>query len=492
MQLKQQFVLKQQLKQTLQLTPQMQLAMKMLQLNQIELSELLKREAEQNPLLEVKDAIGNDVKPISVDERVQMVNKAADGTTSQSKSKIDEKGFEIDWKAYLKDSESGWYGERVSSGGFDPDRENNIEEYVSSVGSLTEHLTTQLRIDAGNLTDQERKIGEYLIGLIDRNGYLQYDEESVLSTLGIDEYQLEKMVNILQSFDPVGIAARNIQECLYRQYMAEREQDPFVFVLIEKHLENLANNKIRDIAREEGVEIETVLECYEEIKDLDPRPGLHFKSDDDTQYIKPDVFVEKVNGELSIRLNEKYIPRLRINSFYKKMIRGEGKTPQKAVSYIKERLNAATFLMDNIERRRKTIFKVTERIFQVQSDFLDEGVKGLKPLVLKDVATYCELHESTISRVTSSKYVQTPRGLFSLKFFFSSGTTTSNGEEVSSTYIKELINTIVQSEDPKKPFSDAKIGKMLSEKGIDIARRTVAKYREELGIRSSSKRKQFV
>lgn len=493
MQLKQQLMQRLALKQTLQLTPQMQLVMKMLQVNQIELSELLKKEAEQNPLLNVRDPINSDVKPISVDERVQMINSAAASPQSaKGDAKIEEKGFEIDWKAYLKDSESSWYGERVSSGGYDPEKENNIEEYVSSHCSLTEHLTRQLRIEAGSITTLERKIGEYLIGLINRNGYLQYDEESVTSTLGVNEFELEKMVNILQSFDPVGIAARNIQECLYRQYLAEREQDPFVFVLIEKHLEALANNKIRDIAKAEDVELETVLEGYEEIQALDPRPGLHFKTDDDTQYIKPDVFVEKRNGELIIRLNDKYIPRLSINSFYKKMIRAEEKTSKQAVSYIKERLNAAKFLIENVDRRRDTIFKVTERIFTIQSDFLEKGVQGLKPLVLKDVATHCELHESTISRVTSSKYVQTPRGLFSLKFFFSSGTTTASGEEVSSTYIKELISNIVEAENPKKPFSDAKIGKMLSEKGIDIARRTVAKYREELGIRSSSKRKQFV
>jgi len=466
--------------------------MKMLQLNQIELSELLKREAEQNPLLEVKEPEGSEVKPLTVDERVQMVKAAANEDQLITKSEIDEKGFEIDWKAYLKDSDSSWYGDRVSSGNYNPDKDSNIEEYVSSHGSLTEHLSRQLRIETGNITDKERKIGEYLIGLINRNGYLEYDEEQVLSTLGIDEYELEKMVSVVQTFDPVGIGARNIQECLYRQYLAEKEQDPFVFTLIEKHLEALAKNKMKDIAKAEGVEIETVLECYEELKDLDPRPGLHFETDDDTQYIKPDIFVEKIKDELVIRHNDKYIPRLKINSFYKKMIRTEEKTPKQAIAYIKERLNAATFIMDNVERRRETIYNVTKRIFEIQSAFLDDGVRGLKPLVLKDVADHCGLHESTISRVTSSKYVQTCRGLFALKFFFSPGVKTANGEEVSSIWIKELIGNIVGAENPKKPLSDAKIEKTLSEKGIVIARRTVAKYREELRIPPSSQRKKFI
>ena len=488
MQLKQQLVLKMQ--QKLQLTPQLQLAMKMLQLNHLELSELLKQEVERNPLLDADDPEGaKDTVPIAEDDKIRMINEAAEH--HKPKSEMKEQEFEFDWNAYLKDSESGWYAERMPTQAYDADQESNIEEYVSSNGSLTEHLHTQLRMR--KLNEQDKKVGEYLIGLIDRNGYLRYDQEMVLETLGISENDLERMVNVLQAFDPPGIAARNLQECLLRQYLAERDQDPFVLTLISSYLEDLGNNKIKQIARKEGVELQTVLDGYEEIKQLDPKPGLHYEIGvEDTQYITPDVFVEKVNGEIQINLNDRYIPRLKINSFYRSMIRAEKVAPKKTVSYIKERLNSAKFLIESIERRKDTIFRVTKRIFDIQGGFLDHGVRGLKPLVLKEVADYCELHESTISRVTNSKYVQTPRGLFALKFFFSSGTTTSSGEEISSKYVKQLIEEIIGKENPKKPFSDAKIVKMLQAKGIDIARRTVAKYREELGIRSSSKRKTFL
>ncbi len=488
MQLKQQLVLKMQ--QKLQLTPQLQLAMKMLQLNHLELSELLKQEVERNPLLDADAPEGaKDTVPIADGQKIQMISKAAE--EHKPKSEVKEQEFEFDWNAYLKDSETGWYAERMPLRSYDPEQESNIEEYVPKKGSLTEHLTMQLRMR--RLNEQDKKIGEYLIGLIDRAGYLRYDEEMVLETLGIDENQLEKMVNVLQTFDPPGIAARNLQECLQRQYLAERDQDPFVSTLISTYLEDLGNNKIKQIARKEGVELQTVLDGYEEIRRLDPKPGLHYEiGGHDTQYITPDVFVEKSQGEIQITLNDRYIPKLKINSFYRQMIRAEQVAPKKTVSYIKERLNAAKFLIESIERRKDTIFRVTKRIFEIQGGFLDHGVRGLKPLVLKDVADFCNLHESTISRVTNSKYVQTPRGLFALKFFFSSGTTTSSGEEISSKYVKQLIQEIVDSENPKKPFSDAKIVDLLKGKGIDLARRTVAKYREELGIRSSSKRKSFV
>lgn len=485
MQLKQQLVLK--LQQKLQLTPQLQLAMKMLQLNHLELSELLKQEVEQNPVLDAEASPGSMETSLDNQERLKRLNEVADTGT---KAEQEHQQFEFDWNAYLRDAESGWAGENATLRHFDPDEGSNIEEYVSSKGSLTEHLTLQLRLR--DLSVEERKIGEYLIGLIDRSGYLRYDEPQILETLGISDNQLEKMVAILQSFDPPGIAARTLSECLMRQYMAQRDQDPFVLTLIGTYLEDLGMNRVKQVARKEGVDVQTVLDAYEEIQRLDPKPGLHYERAGDTQYITPDVFVEKVRGEVVVRVNERYVPRLKINAFYRSLIRTEEKVPKKTVSYVKERLNAAKFLMESIERRKDTIYRVTKRIFEIQEGFLDEGVKGLKPLTLRDVADHCGLHESTISRVTNSKYVQTPRGLFALKFFFSSGTTTSDGDEVSSKYVKELLAEIVGGENPRKPHSDARIVQLLSKKGIDIARRTVAKYREELGIRSSSKRKQFV
>ncbi len=474
------------LQQTLRLTPQLQLAMKMLQLNQLELQDLIKEEVEKNPLLEISEGSDESPKEGGDGQGVDASDAAPATTVETPAQQQDNEEFQ-DFFKYLMDAQDNYYTESVNYS--DPDDESNLEEYVSSKTSLTEHLTTQLRLSG--CTVQQRKVGEYLIGLIDRNGYLVYEEDQVRSILGVDSEGLAEVVDLMQSFDPPGIAARNLKECLKLQYMALRDPDPLVVTIIEDHLEDLANNKMPQIARRERIDMERVKECYEEIKRLDPKPGLHYSSNEKTTYVTPDVFVEQDGEEIKITLNEKYLPSIRINSFYQSMLRAEKLVAKKTISFIKERLNAARFILESIERRKDTIFRVTKRIFEIQAPFLDMGVAGLKPLILKDVADHCGLHESTISRVTNNKYVQTPRGLFQLKFFFSSGTTKANGEEISSKHVHEIIRDIVSKEDPKRPFSDSKIVEFLKGRGIDLARRTVAKYREELNIRSSSKRKTF-
>jgi RNA polymerase sigma-54 factor len=469
------------LQQSLRLTPQLQLAMKMLQLNQLELQELIKEEVEKNPLLDIAE--GDDGVPKEEPNGEAGMDVAPQVPTD---SQVAEREPEEFYK-YLMDAQDNYYTEGVSY--YDSDEESNLEEYVGSRTSLVEHLTTQLRLSECSATD--RKIGEYLIGLIDRNGWLIYEEDQVTSVLGISKETLENVVQIIQSFDPPGIGARNLRECLRLQYVMNGDPDPLVLRMIEVYLEDLANNKIPQVARRERVDVERIKECYAEIRRLDPKPGLNYSSDEKTTYVTPDVFVEKVNGEIRVNINEKYLPNIRINAFYQSMLRAEKVTSKKTISFIKERLNAAKFILESIARRKDTIFRVTKRIFEVQAPFLDIGVAGLKPLILKDVADFCGLHESTISRVTNNKYVQTPRGLFQLKFFFSSGTTTTSGEEVSSKHVHEIIRDIVSKEDPKRPFSDSKIVEFLKNRGIELARRTVAKYREELNIRSSSKRKAY-
>jgi RNA polymerase sigma-54 factor len=500
-QLKLQLQQRMKLQQTLKLTPQLQLAMKMLQMNHLELSELIKQEVEQNPLLETGDVAEADVTPTADAKspkaeapssgEVGVDATAALGAPSEKDAKLKEKDFYEDaWIKYQMENQDGQYGGGEGGGvNYDPDEESNIEEYVSTKPSLTEHLYVQLRLS--ELTDQERKAGEYLIGLIDRNGYLVYDEASVLSTLGITPEQLLDVVDTIQSFDPPGIGARNVTECLVLQYQARKNRKPLVETLIMNYLEDLANNRLKLIAQKEKVTVEEVIEAYKEIKSLDPRPGLHYDVSDRPQYITPDVFVEKVGDELKVTLNDKYMPQLRINNFYQSQLRAEKVANKDTISYIKEKLNAARFIMESIERRKDTIFRVTKEIFAVQDGFFEEGVKGLHQLTLKKVADKLGLHESTISRVTNSKWVHTPRGVFQLKFFFSSGTTTSTGEDISSKHVKELVQEVIAGENARHPYSDAKIRSILKSRGIDIARRTVTKYREELGIRSSSKRKTF-
>lgn len=499
-QLKLQLQQRMKLQQTLKLTPQLQLAMKMLQMNHLELSELIKQEVEQNPLLETGDTGEADVtpQPEAAPTKVEATGPGeigSDATTalgapSEKDARLKEKDFYEDaWIKYQMENQDAQYGGGEGGVNYDPDEESNIEEYVSTKPSLTEHLYVQLRLS--ELTDQERKAGEYLIGLIDRNGYLIYDEASVLQTLGVTPETLLDVVDTIQSFDPPGIGARNVNECLLLQYWTRKDRTPLVEALIQNFLEDLANNRLKLIAQKEKVTVEEVIDAYKDIKSLDPRPGLHYDVSDRPQYITPDVFVEKVNGEIKVTLNDKYIPQLRINQFYQSQLRAEKVANKDTISYIKEKLNAARFIMESIERRKDTIFRVTKEIFEVQTGFFEEGVKGLHQLTLKKVADKLGLHESTISRVTNSKWVHTPRGVFQLKFFFSSGTTTSTGEDISSKHIKELVQEVVASENGRHPYSDAKIRSILKARGIDIARRTVTKYREELGIRSSSKRKQF-
>jgi len=500
------------LSQSLKLTPQLQLAMKMLQMNHLELSDMIKQEVEQNPLLDVRD--GDDTLPESPkdadgdrttagDDAIRIEESHPGGADELSmmtrdlppgslpKDQVDKDDFQDAWLKYEVENQGSNFGELAAGSWYDPDSESNIEEYVSTKPSLVDHLSMQLRLSS--LVGIDRKVGEYLLGAVDRNGYLSYDEESVLTTLGIDFETLDKVVSILQTFDPPGICARNLTECLLLQYQSRSDRNHLAERLVQHYLEDLADNKLKLIAQKEKVSLEDVLEAYQEIKKLDPKPGMHFDhgGENQAQYITPDVFVEIHNGEFELRLNEKYVPSLRINNFYKSQLRLGKLANKKTVKYIKEKINAARFIIESIERRKNTIFNVTKRIFEIQRGFLDLGIKGLKPLTLRMVADHVGLHESTISRVTNSKYVHTSRGVFQLKFFFSSGTTTSSGESVSSKHIQEILQEIVNAENPKKPYSDSKLAQMLKGKGIDIARRTVTKYREELGIRSSSKRKQF-
>lgn len=502
--------LKQQLQ--LRLTPQLQLAMKMLQMNHLELSEMIKQEIEQNPLLDSQEGpddagggqadagpgietsdefAGLTIRSSDMDRDTESPPLASPGAAEmpggEKAAATDD--FQDAWLKYELETQDSMYSESSLGSYYNPDDESNIEEYVSTKPSLQDHLVMQLRLSS--LVDSDRKVGEYLLGLLDRNGYLVYDVDSVISTLGVTADTLDKVTSIIQTFDPPGIGARNLTECLLLQYQSRPDRKPLVEKLIRNYLEDLGSNRLKLIAQKEKVTLEEILDAFHEIKKLQPKPGLHFDVSDRPQYITPDVFVEELHGEIEVRLNEKYIPSLRINNFYKSQLRRGKLGNKKTIQYIKEKINSARFIIESIERRKNTIFNVTKRIFEIQRDFLRDGVKGLKPLTLKMVADHVSLHESTISRVTNSKYVHTPRGVFPLKFFFSSGTTTDSGEAVSSKHIMELLQEIVTAEDGRRPYSDSKLASMLKSRGIDIARRTVTKYREELGIRSSSKRKQF-
>jgi RNA polymerase sigma-54 factor len=304
----------------------------------------------------------------------------------------------------------------------------------------------------------------------------------------VDPSRVEQVLEVIQSFDPPGVAARNLKECLALQLKIAGLQDPLVLEIVDRHLTNLGNKNYQAIARDLKVSLEKVVEAGEVIAQLEPKPGRSFDSED-TDYINPDVSVEKVGNDYVIRLNEDGLPKLRVNAFYLEALRSPDKLPDTVKSYIQKHLDNALWFIRSIHQRQKTLYKVTESIVRFQRDFLDNGLSHLRPLTLRQVAEDVQMHESTISRVTTNKYVYTPQGVFDLKFFFNSAINMSLGDQIASESVKEKIRQIVQGEDPETPLSDQEIADILRRQDVIIARRTVAKYRGMLGVLSSSKRK---
>lgn len=476
--------LSQKLTQTLKMTPEMQLAIKILQLNSLELKNQILEVLETNPVVELDEK--------KVKENEVPLEKLSEGAapeavpTSKEFKEAGRDDFGVDWQKYIADSESSEF--RVSSGTYNPDEETTFENFVSKKTNLREHLTTQLHEVSLNPT--QKKIGEYLIGLIDRNGYLRHSADQIADLLKIDVEVVKHLITIIQSMDPLGVGAFNLKECLLIQAREEGYVDDSVTAVIENHLEELGQNKIANIAKTTGYDIEEIQAAAEVIRGFNPRPGASFPGSGDDIYVSPDVFIEKIGDEYVVHMNERDLPRLRINSLYRDAIMHKDKTEKETYEFIRGKLEAARSFLKYVDKRKETIMNVTRAICEVQKDFLDFGILHLKPLTLQDVANMAGVHESTVSRATSGKYAQTPRGLFELKFFFSGAARTQSGEDVSTLAVKQRIDDLVKQENPKKPLSDSHIVDILKKEGIFIARRTVAKYRTELNIPSSSARKQ--
>ncbi|MCF6462510.1 RNA polymerase factor sigma-54 [Clostridium sp. Cult1] len=447
--------------QKLIMTPELRQAIQLLQFNSLELNEYLKHQIEENPLLD----------PVNTVEEYENIDDYSNERE------------EIDWKEYI-----GKYDD-VS---YKPQRDKNLKEYsyenfVSYSPTLKDNLLFQLNVS--ELNDRDKKIGEILIENIDENGYLTTDINQIAMDMGIKVDRIENVLFTIQTFDPLGVGARNLKECLLIQVRGDILKNPYIESIIKDYLEDIAHNRLLKIAKDLDLDLKEVQRICDYIKTLEPKPGRCFSHNtDQVKYIIPDVTIEYIDGEYIIILNDVTGPRLNINNFYKEMIR-KGNDP-KATEFLSEKLNSAMWIIRSIEQRRATIYNVVESILKFQRDFFEKGEKGLKPLTLKEVAEDIDMHESTVSRATNGKYVQTPRGLFELKYFFTSGLSTNKGE-VSSTSIKAIIKDIIEGENPKKPYSDQKISDILKDKGINISRRTVAKYRDELEIPSSSIRKRY-
>ncbi len=474
--------LRQQLRLTQQLimTPQLQMAIKLLQLSRLELLDTIRQELEENPTLE------EDVQEVSPEEQSaeQSEDLPADPPSTKEVTIEEKIRDDIDWNNYIDEYNSSG---RVH---FETERKDapNFESFLTRKESLREHLLWQLLMTSP--TEEEEKIGTLIAGNIDKDGYLDVPVEDLANESGATTDKVEQILSLMQTFDPIGVCARNLSECLLIQAKYFDLDDTIVIEIITNHLNHLENKNYKAICKVLKTNIEDIISAVNVIIGLDPRPGLQFL-DEQPQYITPDIYVYKLDDNFVIMLNDDGMPKLRVNPFYKSAVKNGKKMPDNVKDYVQEKMRSATWLIRSIHQRQKTIYKVMESILKFQRVFFDKGIEHLKPMVLRDVAEDIEMHESTISRVTTNKFVHTPRGIFELKYFFNSSIRSVEGDALASASVQEKIRLIIESENPQRPYSDDKISKLLKEANINIARRTVAKYREIMKVLPSSKRKQF-
>ncbi|MEM8607604.1 MAG: RNA polymerase factor sigma-54 [Myxococcota bacterium] len=469
--------LKQQLKlsQQLIMTPQLQQAIKLLQMSRMELSELVQEELLENPMLEEGAELRDSRAP-----QTEEVEAPPQDPTEAKKA-------EIDWERYVEN-----YTEQAPMPTVrrNDDELPGLEATLSSAEDLTDHMGWQLRM--GEFMDDERRFGALVIGNLNDNGYLKIEgtaPEDIVPRLaaeaGMDPEDAEEVLRMIQQFDPIGVAARSLEECLTIQAV-HFEMDELVLNVIANHLSDLEKRHYPAVAKALGCPLEEVYDVAQIIAELEPRPARRFQTEE-PRYIVPDVYVHRVGDEYYVVANDDGMPKLKISGFYRSAMADN----PKAKEYIQDKLRSAQWLIRSIDQRRKTIVKVTECIVEKQRDFFDKGIEYLKPMILRDVAETVGMHESTISRVTSNKYVHTPRGTFELKYFFNSAIRRDNQNDIASESVKQAIKSIIGGEDERAPLSDQRIVEILAQDDIKIARRTVAKYREMLGILSSSKRKKY-
>jgi RNA polymerase sigma-54 factor len=485
----------QKLSQQLVMTPQLRQAIKILQVSRAELEQLIDEELAQNPVLEelLAEPTPAEEEQSRTDE--QFTTDTGNGEdefrpseTGETTNELapDASGREIDWKEYLENYSNDWHASTGTAADYDEDKRSALENTLVRSQSLTEHLIWQLRM--ADLDPLEESVAAMLIGNMDKNGYVQVAVEDVAFESGQDLEVVESALRRIQSLDPPGVGARDLRECLLLQLQAEGQGDSLSARIVRHHLDLLEGKRYDRLAKELGASIEEVVAAANEIAALEPKPGRNF-GEGDVRYITPDVTVQKVGDEFVILLNEEGLPRLRVSQFYRQVLGSEGSTDAKR--YIQEKMRAAAWLIKSIQQRQRTLYLVTASIVKFQRDFLEKGVGALKPMVLKDVAMDIGMHESTVSRATANKYVHTAQGIFELKYFFTSSLKAGDGtDDVSAESVKERIREIVGNEDRRHPLSDQQIAEMLAKENVDIARRTVAKYREMMGILPSSKRRQ--
>jgi len=473
------------LSQQLVMTPQLQQAIKLLQLSRMELVDVVTEELAENPLLEE----GGEIKEEGEEGVANLEGEAVSLTEAapEQEVKAESEGMnDIDWQTYLEGYSLNSSDTRNSYE--DQEDRPSFESLLTRQESLKDHLMWQLNLSS--FTADERLAAAEIIGNLDDIGYLHASLEEMAEKSELELEVFEAALKRVQQFDPAGVAGQNLQECLLLQLERLELSDSLAATILRDFIVELEGRKYSVIAKALKVSLDDVLSASKMIAELDPRPGRAY-NEEDVHYISPDIFVNKVGDEYVVTQNDDGLPNLRINSFYRKALTDSKTVDKKAGEYIQEKMRSAVWLIKSIHQRQRTIYKVTKSIVKFQREFFDHGIEYLKPLVLRDVADDIEMHESTVSRVTTNKYVQTPQGLFELKYFFNSGINTSDGDTIASESVKSRIKEIIAEENPKKPYSDQKIVALLAEHNIDIARRTVTKYREMLGIGPSTERKRL-
>jgi len=487
------------LAQRLVMTPSLQQAIKLLQLSRIELEQTLAQEILENPVLEVEEQEEDlqseqqtsEKAGVEPEGEVAAAAQEAEAAVEETLPSAEDTYADIDVEAFFSD----YLGDGISDASFlsgGRGEQAPLENVVSVSGGLYDHLLWQLHL--ASCPDVLLPVCEFIIGNLDEDGFLRASDDEIVEATGIDPLGLAEALQIVRSLDPPGIGTRTLQECLLVELDALEQEDGGQTELFDRartvisgYWERLLHQRWELIAQDLGCPLADLKPVLEIVQRLEPKPGRVYRQDRNV-YIEPDVDVRKVGDEYVISLNDDGLPRLRISRRYSRMLEARD-LDQKAASFLREKMRNALWLMKSIDQRQRTIFKVAESIVAFQKEFLDRGLEYLRPMVLRQVADDIGMHESTISRVVSNKYIFTPRGLFPMKFFFHSGVDSARGENVSSLVVKERIRKLVESEDSERPLSDSKIMKMLQREGIRLARRTVAKYREELVIPSSEKRR---
>lgn len=475
--------LRQKQTQSLVLAPQLRQSLKILQVAALDLRATIQEELQINPSLEELS-----VDNVSLEQTASEADGESEADSDEREELAFDESFEIlnkldqDWRDYM--AEAGGAQPRTSE---DDERRQRFFDSLVSETSLQEHLLEQASLS--DLAPEQREAIEYLVGSLDNRGFLTSSLSDLALVSGLSLQEMREAHAILKSFDPPGIGSFDLQDCLLEQLAQKGMRDRPAYEIVEKHFKLLTRRRVPDIARKMGLDVETVQDAIRDISLLDPAPGRRF-AEDSNRSVLPDVVVEKDGDEWKVSLNSDYIPRLRISPAFKEMI-ARGKLTKQERDYVQEKMRSGRFLISSIEQRQQTIERIAKEIVRLQNDFLEEGVSRLHPCTMTQVAEAVGVHETTVSRAIANKYIKTPHGIFELKFFFTPGYQSDNGESVSNTSVKDMIHQLVSAEDPTKPLSDQEIVARLQAKDIRVARRTVAKYREELGILPSNLRREY-